>query len=261
MNETDVSRVVSLAPSATAILDSAGLDSKLVGVTAHCSLDSPVVGGWLNPDFDRIAALDPDVVCTCDDLQADIVAELRERGYSVAHVAPATLDDVFDSFVGVCAAAAARDAGEELVSSCRDHLSELRVALADRPRPTVYCEEWANPPMVAGNWVPDVVRAAGGSYPFLDAGVRSREIATETVVDANPDHVVLHPCGKGERGDIDEFDARGWNLGASVHAIDDSLLNQPSPALISGIDHLARLFHPNADHPAPWAATKSDEAI
>ncbi|MFC7204323.1 helical backbone metal receptor [Haloferax namakaokahaiae] len=261
MDETDAPRVVSLAPSTTAILDAAGLDARLVGVTAHCSVERPVVGGWLNPDYDRLDALDPDVVCTCDDLQADIATELDERGYTVAHVAPATLDEVFDSFVEVCAAAGTPDAGERLAASCRDHLADIRAALTDEPTPTVYCEEWADPPMAAGNWVPDAVRAAGGSYPFLDAGVRSREVTPEAVADADPDHVVLHPCGKGERGDIEGFAAREWNLDAAVHAVDDSLLNQPSPALLAGIDHLARLFHPKADLPAPWPGIDSDEAI
>ncbi|ELZ92772.1 helical backbone metal receptor [Haloferax sulfurifontis] len=261
-------RVVSLAPSATAILTAAGLDAHVVGATVHSSTDKPVVGGWLNPDFDRVAELDADAVCTCDDLQSDVAAAARDRGYDVVHVAPATLAEVFDSFPVVCDAAGDAGAGATLAEDCRDHLARVADAVAGRDRPTVYCEEWADPPMAAGNWVPDLVRAAGGSAPLVAPGDRSAEVDPETVAAADPDHVMLHPCGKGERGDPEAFEARGWNLDASVHAVDDSLLNQPSPAVVSGVDRLARLLHPDAGLPEPWEpaaatatppATESDE--
>ena len=251
-------RVVSLAPSATATLDAAGLAERVVGTTVHATLDRPVVGGWLNPDFDRIAALDPDVLCTCDDLQRDIADEARDRGFDVCHLTPTTLADVFDTFPTLCEVAGDVDAGRSLATDCRGHLDSVAEALDDDARPTVYCEEWADPPMAAGNWVPDVVRAAGGSYPFSDAGERSREITREAVERAAPDHVVLHPCGKGERGDPAAFAARDWGVDADVHVVDDSLLNQPSPALMGGIDRLARCFHPNADLPDPWSPPEAE---
>ncbi|WP_416838978.1 helical backbone metal receptor [Haloferax sp. DFSO52] len=250
---TEPPRVVSLAPSATAILTAAGLTGRVVGATVHSALDRPRVGGWLNPDFDRLDALDPDVLCTCDDMQHDIAAEARTHGFDVVHVAPATLDEVFDTFSTVCEAAGDADAGKRLAAECQRHLDRVDAAVGDESRPTVYCEEWADPPMAAGNWVPDVVRAAGGSYPFLEAGERSREIPRKAVEAAAPDHVVLHPCGKGTRGDPAAFEARNWGVDADVHAIDDSLLNQPSPALMGGIDRLARCFHPHADLPEPWS--------
>jgi iron complex transport system substrate-binding protein len=112
--------------------------------------------------------------------------------------------------------------------------------------------------MAAGNWVPDVVRAAGGSYPFLDAGERSRELEREVVEAAAPDHVVLHPCGKGERGDPDAFAAREWAIDAAIHAVDDALLNQPSPALVDGVDRLVRCFYPGRNLPSPWSLSPSE---
>ncbi|KTG24777.1 helical backbone metal receptor [Haloferax profundi] len=254
----DSPRVVSLAPSSTATLVAAGLDSHVVATTVHSPLDRPAVGGWLNPDFDRINALDADVLCTCDDLQQDVADEARERGFDVCHVAPTTLSEVFETFPTICAVAGDADAGTALADDCRSHLDAVRAAVADASRPTVYCEEWTDPPMAAGNWVPDVVRVAGGSYPFVDAGERSREISADAVVAADPDHVVLHPCGKGERGDPEAFEARQWDVDADVHAVDDSLLNQPSPALMDGIDRLARCFHSDVALPDPWSSSQTE---
>jgi iron complex transport system substrate-binding protein len=239
-------RVVSLAPSATATVDALGASDRLVGVTHHCEglseaagsgIDAPAVGGWLNPDYERVAGLDPDLVLTSDALQRDVRDELQDRGFEVAHHEPATLDDVIESFASIGAVVGAPDAGTELARESRARIAALR-ANSPADGAVVYCEEWSDPPMAAGNWVPDVVEAAGGEYPFVEAGDRSREIDAEVVEAADPDHVVVHICGKGDRVDPD-FDARGWDLDAAVHVVDDSLLNQPSPRLLDGIERLA----------------------
>ncbi|WP_424014470.1 helical backbone metal receptor [Halorubrum xinjiangense] len=251
-------RVVSLAPSATATVAALDAADNLVGVTAHCDLsDDPdagsahgdslpdTVGGWLNPDLDRVAALDPDVVLTSDALQADLADDCRDRGLEVAHREPATLDDVVDGFAARGRDVGRPEAGERLAADARDRLDRIADAVADRPRPTAYCEEWSDPPMAAGNWVPDAVRAAGGRYPFVDAGERSREVDPAAVERADPDHVVVHICGHGDRVDPATVAERDW-VDAPVSVIDDSLLNQPSPALLDGVERLARLLHPDA---------------
>ena len=250
-------RVVSLAPSATATVTALGAADALVGVTHHCDppaaagsahdRESPLaVGGWLNPDLDRVADLDPDVVLTSDGLQADLADECRERGFDVRHREPATLDEAVESFVARGADVGAPAAGRELAEDSRERLDRVGEAVADRPRPTVYCEEWSDPPMAAGNWVPDAVRAAGGRYPFVDPGERSREVDPAGVEAADPDHLVVHVCGHGDRIDPATVAERDWAVDAPVHVIDDSLLNQPSPALINGVERLAELFHPEA---------------
>ena len=251
---TDTLRVVSLAPSATATVVALGAADTLVGVTRHCDPPAdagsnhdttPVaVGGWLTPDLDRVAALDPDVVLTSDDLQADLADDCRERGFNVRHEEPATLDEAVATFAARGTDVGRSAAGERLAVDSRDRLDRIADAVADRPRPTVYCEEWSDPPMAAGNWVPDAVRAAGGRYPFVAAGDRSREVDLETVEAANPDHVVVHVCGHGDRVDPATVEGREWDVDAPVHVIDDSLLNQPSPALIDGVERLAGLLHP-----------------
>ncbi len=244
-------RIVSLAPSATATLSALGLDEQIVGVTAHCELDRPVVGGWLNPDYDHLETLSPDLVCTSDSLQRDIRDELIERGYTVYHDEPSQLSAVVSGFESLAAAAGVPAAGERLVSESRDRLAavDARVEASrehgDGSRPVVYCEEWSDPPMAAGNWVPDAVVAAGGQYPFVDPGARSAEVDRETVEAADPDHAVLHICGTGDQVSADRIADRGWSLDAVVHVFDDSLLNQPSPRLLDGIELLSEQLYPD----------------
>ena len=241
----DGPRVVSLAPSATATLAALGAGDVVVGVTDHCSLDRPSVGGWLTPDDDRLADLDPDLVVTCDDLQSAIRDDLRDRGYEVLHTDPTTLDEAVDSFDRLGTAVGRPEAADRLVADCRDRLATVRAAVPADPaaRPTVYCEEWSDPPMAAGNWVPEAVETAGGTYPFCAPGERSRKVTAEEVATADPDHVVLHVCGHGEAVDPQTFRERGWTDDAAVHVLHDDLLNQPSPALVDGVERLAELFH------------------
>ncbi|MFB6071923.1 MAG: cobalamin-binding protein [Halobacterium sp.] len=233
-------RVVSLAPSATAVVDALGGSDRLVGVTHHDDVDATPVGGWLNPDLERVADLDPDVLLTSDDLQADIRDDLIERGFDVHHAAPATLDDVLASFAAIGDAVGLPDAGADLEADCRERVERVRRRTPDAG-PVVYCEEWSDPPMAAGNWVPDVVEAAGGRYPFANAGERSREVDPERVRAAGPDHAVVHVCGKGDSVDSDP--SARWGLDAAVHVVDDSLLNQPSPRLLDGLEALADRLH------------------
>jgi len=241
--------VVSLAPSATETLRALDATDSLVGVTHHCDADAPPVGGWLNPDYDVVDDRDPDLVLTADPLQREVRDRLRDRGHRVAHVEPRTLGEVVESFVDVARAVGRERAGHELAWRARSRIDRVRRLTRDRDCPTVYCEEWSDPPTAAGNWVPDVVRAAGGRYPFVPSGERSREVDRDAVEDAAPEHVVLHVCGHGERSDPTAVTGRDWAIPAverdAVHVLDDSLLNQPSPRLVDGVEALAARLHPD----------------
>lgn len=245
-------RIVSLAPSATATIAELGSADRLVGVTTHCELgdddgaNAETIGGWLNPDYDRLAALDPDLVCTSDALQGDVTEELRDRGYDLFHQEPTRLSEVIEGFADLGAAIGDPAVGERLAAHSRDRLTAVRSVVKGRDRPVVYCEEWSDPPMAAGNWVPDAVEAAGGRYPFVAAGERSTEVSQQAIETADPDHAVLHVCGFGDRISPERITSREWAIDPEVHVFDDSLLNQPSPRLLDGIEQLARRLHPDA---------------
>ncbi|AZH24927.1 helical backbone metal receptor [Haloplanus aerogenes] len=238
-------RIVSLAPAATATCRELGVADRLVGITTHCRSeldgDPAVLGGWLDPDLDELETLDPDLVCTSDGLQAVVRDAIRERGIRVYHMDARTLPTVIEGFAALGDAVGRGSEGERLAERSRERLDRLRER---RPadRPTVYCEEWAEPPMAAGNWIPEVVEAAGGHHPFVEPGERSRAITQDAVEAADPDHVVLHLCDHGSQVDPATFTDRDWDVDATVHVVDDRLLNQPSPNLIDGAERLAELF-------------------
>ncbi|MEF8837903.1 MAG: helical backbone metal receptor [Haloarculaceae archaeon] len=241
-------RVVSLAPSATNIVAALGAERELVASTDHCNAEAQSVGGWLNPDLDRVAAYDPDVVLLTDALQEHLDVP-RDEDYDLVHVDPRTLSDVYDSIMEIADVLDRTARGADVVAEMRAGFTAVRESVPDSPddRPVVYCEEWSDPPMAAGNWVPEIVSLAGGQYPFAAPGERSTPITQEEFERGSPDYVVLHVCGAGEDVSTDEILTRGWNAPAvrndAISVIDDSLLNQPAPQLVTAAQELARMFH------------------
>ncbi|MGM0605436.1 MAG: ABC transporter substrate-binding protein [Halobacteriota archaeon] len=240
-----IESIVSLAPSVTETLASMRQAHRLVGVTSHCPVDRPAVGSWLRPDFERLSELDPSIVCTNDALQSTVRDELVDRGYDVFHAEPTRLSDVVSGFEALGTAVGAPVAGKTLAEDATERLERISTRVEGMDRPTVYCEEWSDPPMAAGNWVPEAVAVAGGRYPFVDPGDRSREVSPAQVESESPSHAVLHICGRGTDVSPDRLSSRGWAIDPQVHVFDDSLLNQPSPRLLEGIERLAFLLHPN----------------
>lgn len=76
-------RVVSLVPSVTEMILRIGAGESVVGITHHCVLPpetagKKIVGGFLNPDFNRVAALHPDVIFYAG-LQKDVPGRFRDK--------------------------------------------------------------------------------------------------------------------------------------------------------------------------------------
>ena len=217
---------------------------------------------WLDDDYDVHAAYGgEEALELIDDLGAvdvvlldrrmpevsgdEVLSALRDRGLAVTHAAPPGLDDVFASVPEIGAAIGRPADGERLAVDLRDRVDAVRAAVPDDPseRPVVYAEEWGDPPMAAGNWVPEAVAAAGGRCPFVSPGERSHEIEAAAVEREHPDHAVFHWCGADREPAWTELRDRGWAVDPVVHVLDDSLLNQPSPRLVDGIETLAELLH------------------
>ncbi|BAN03643.1 cobalamin-binding protein [Ilumatobacter coccineus] len=279
-------RIVSLLPSATEIVHALGLADQLVGVTFECDfppdprLDRNVVVGGLDthglaPEQidalvrEKIAAgddlyrLDTDLFRDCDPthvLTQDLCrvcalpageasTALEQLGCSadVVTLDPHTLDDVLDTIRAVGASTGTTDRSDALVAQLRERLQAVADRIAGRTMPNVFVLEWSEPPFLAGHWVPDLVVAAGGNPVHAERGGRSVPTTWEAIRDADPDIVVVSPCGfrlddaaAQAVAALPELPAR-----AEVWAIDaDGLVVRPGPRLIDGVEALASVFHP-----------------
>jgi len=239
-------KIVSLAPSNTEILYRLGAGDEVVATTTLCDTPEeaarkPSVGGWTNPKIERIHRFDPDLVLASDDLQDKAVEQIQAEGYPVLQVKPHSLEEVYESINTIGERIGRVEEAKELVDEIKQGLSGIELESDTR----IYCEEWMDPPMVSGNWVPGLVEEVGGSY-FIEEG-RSREFDLEDLKQFDPEYIFLNICGAGENLSTEVVtDREDWqDLTAvkegNVFVVDDSEFNRPSPRLLDAADTIKDL--------------------
>jgi iron complex transport system substrate-binding protein len=289
-------RIASLVPSATESIFALGLGDSVVGVTHECDhppvvaelakLTSSVIPTDLPPaeidarvreltgrgeslyglDESRLRTLRPNLIVTqalcavCavsyDDVRA--VADRIETRPDVISLDPETLDEVLDDLVTIAAAAGKRTAGTRLRGELSTRLDAVRDSVAGLPRPRVAALEWLDPVFVGGHWVPEMVEIAGGEDVLGESGRKSRVVDWEDVAAAEPEVVVVMPCGLYAPEAAEQARERAERLaqpGARTFAVDAaSSFSRPGPRLVDGVELLAHLFHPERLEAPPGIA-------
>jgi iron complex transport system substrate-binding protein len=239
-------RIVSLSPAATETLFALGLGSSIVGVDQFSNFPEEAkkihhLRDHQNIRIADVRELKPDLILTATVIQEKLAAELKQAGLPVFHQDSRTLEAVLKSIVDLAVVVAVEQRGVELVTKLRSEFAALRTKTRLLPaKAKVYSEEWHNPPMVSGNWVPDILTYAGvQSFP-IRAGELSRAVTLEEVQKFDPDLILISWCGAGNLADKKLLMEReGWSVlravqKGNVFVIDDSLLNRPGPRLLEG---------------------------
>ena len=203
-----------------------------------------------NPDL--ILSQDLCRVCAVPSGEVDLAVARLNCHATVLQIDPHSLVEVIDSVQTVADAAGVPERGHALVRSLHQRITTLRKRtdshLAGSDRPTVFVLEWVDPPFVGGHWVPDLVVAAGGQPVLALPAERSVPSTWEAIREADPDHIIVSPCGYGLAGAreqaltvLDQMPAR-----ASIWAIDaDAVVVRPGPRLVDGAEAIAAaLFGP-----------------
>jgi iron complex transport system substrate-binding protein len=278
-------RIVSLLPSTTEIVCDLGLGKDLLGVTAECNwpghvkegreivvrsfADASMTPGEIDEfvrqrvdagldlyvlDDDALQRCDPDLILSQDLCRVCAVAsgdvdEAMQRlncHADVLQIDPQTLEEVLDSISTIATAAGVAQRGVAFVSSLRDRLTRVASAVEGLPRRRVFVLEWIDPPFGAGHWVPDLVLAAGGTPILARPGERSVPTSWADIDAAQPDVVVVAPCGFGlaEAFDQAQLVRDLLSNAAEVWAIDaDAVMVRPGPRLVDGVEALASILH------------------
>ena len=168
---------------------------------------------------------------------------------------PHSLDEVLESIRTVGKHAGVEDRADQLVCGLRARLDAVADAVAGRPRPRVAIVEWVDPPFPGGHWVPDLVRAAGGEPVAALPGQRSRAFTWAEFAAAEPDVVIVSPCGYHLDGAAEQARVAADALpGAAVWAIDgDGLVVRPGPRVVDGVEAIAAILHPEVMPARPGA--------
>jgi iron complex transport system substrate-binding protein len=213
---------------------------------------------------DALARLRPDLILTQDlcrvcALPSGHVSEALDYlgcRADVLSLDPYTLDEVLGTILAVGERTGTGDRASRVVAGLRDRLARVAERVAGRPRPRVAVVEWVDPPFAAGHWIPDLVSAAGGEPVAARGGRRSEELTWTEIAAAEPDLVLVSPCGYHLAGAEAQAAVVTAALpGVAVWAIDgDSLVVRPGPRLVDGVEAIAAILHPDSV-PAPPAGS------
>jgi iron complex transport system substrate-binding protein len=286
-------RIVSLIPSATEIVCALGFEHHLVGRSHECDFPASVkqlpvctapafMPEGSSAEIDRrvkerlqnalsvyevhtdlLEQLQPDIIITqaqcevCAVSLQDVeraVCQLVASQPRIVSLEPNRLADVWADIGRVAEALDANQHGAEVVAQLQRRVHTIAERASPLLRPTVACIEWLDPPMAAGNWVPELVELAGGANLFGQAGEHSPWLQWQQVVDADPDVLVLMPCGFYIERTLSEIhvmaERPGWQAlkavqNGRVYITDgNQYFNRSGPRLVESLEILAEVSHP-----------------
>jgi iron complex transport system substrate-binding protein len=284
-------RIVSLLPAATETLFALGLKERVVGISHACDhpeavkdvprVTKSLIDGHSSRAIDEqvrqrlhehkplfeidsqlLSKLKPDLIITqhackaCAVTPDGLEAALKplKRRPEVLSLEAHTLEGVFQDAYRIGGATGTLDEARAMFVRQWGVLKQVRRQVEGRERRTTVVLDWVDPPMAAGHWVPELVKAAGGEPSLVAPGEPSCGTRWPEITKARPQVLVLASCGRT----LDETAAE-WTAARSsaklatletgtegrIYAADgDAFFSRPGPRLVYAAAILARLIHP-----------------
>ncbi len=248
------SRIVCLTEETTETLYLLGQGDRVVGVSGYTvrppeARAKPKISAFINAKFDKIVALQPDLVLAFSDLQADLTAELVRRGLNVVTFNQRSVDEITQMIRmlgGLVGCQTAAEALADRLSADLDRIRELSARLPRRLR--VFFEEWDDPLISGIRWVEELVEIAGGEPIFPELGrcglAKDRIVDPAEVARRDPEVIFASWCGKKMKKSAIQ-NRPGWDRVAAVRddrifEIKSTLILQPGPAALT--DGVAQMY-------------------
>lgn len=287
-------RIISLLPAATEMICALGLEHQLVGRSHECDYPSSIVNlpvcssakfisGSNSAEIDKqvkeilsdslsiyevdsalIKQLSPDVIITQAQCEVCAVSlndvelalkDLLEKECRIISLEPHGLNDIYREIQLLADQLGVPEAGVELLELSEERINIIRHKLKFiSERPSVACVEWLSPLMIAGNWTPEIVEIAGGNPVLTIVGKHSSYVNFEEIVKANPDILVIMPCGFSIQRTLQEInlliDLPGWSdlkavQNQKIFVVDgNQYFNRSGPRITDSIEIMAEIINP-----------------
>ena len=240
-------RIVCLTEETTETLYLLGEGHRVVGVSGYTvrppeARQKPKVSAFINAKIDKVVALEPDLVLTFSDLQADIAAQLIRRGLTVLSFNQRSVQEILNMVFTLATVVGVAEKGRALIAAWESDLDKIRRSASQFSfRPRVFFEEW-NSPLISGiRWVEELIEIAGGVPLFPE--LRSKKNAPDRIVDLaevvlrNPDVVIASWCGaKVNKKTIrsrSKWDETPAVRNGHIYEIKSTYILQPGPAALT----------------------------
>lgn len=246
-------RIVCLTEETTETLYLLGEGDRVVGISGYTvrppeARQKPKVSSFLNARYDKIEALEPDLILAFSDLQATITTELVKRGYPVFTFNQRSVAEILQMIRVLAGIVGVPEKGQALAARFEADLETIRERSRALPRrPKVFFEEWYDPLISGIRWTEELIEIAGGDpiFPHLAGAslAKDRIVTSEQVVAAAPDVIIGSWCGKPVRKE--RIASRpGWRdvpavANGDIYEVKSTYILQPGPAaLTEGVSQL-----------------------
>jgi iron complex transport system substrate-binding protein len=252
-------RVVSLAPGVTDSLFALGFGDRVVGVSDFCQPPpeaGPIarVGGMLNPSLETIRSLRPDlIVGTSSGNDPSFAGQAEALALPFYALHTPDVDATLRALTDLAAVLGDRSRGEALAAELQGRLREVRARVAGRPPPRLLFIVWGEPLVVPGrpSYLTDAMARAGGQSVTADAPIAWPTFEVEAAIARAPEVILTGPQNLA-------LARRLWRDPAwsgvpavrqgRIYVISEEI-QKPGPAVVAGIEELARVLHPDAFGP------------
>jgi iron complex transport system substrate-binding protein len=240
-------RIICLTEETTETLYLLGEQDRIVGVSGYTVRPpearlKPKVSAFINAKFEKILALEPDLVFAFSDLQADIVAELIRRGVTVMTFNQRSINQILEMILTIGRIVSRDEKATSLVLSLQTELDAIRKSatrFAHRPR--VLFEEWYDPLISGIRWVDELIETAGGDSIFPELrqhqAAKDRIVNPADVIGQDPEVIIGSWCGRAVKKDwIRKRD--GWDRISAIrnnhiYEVKSAYILQPGPAALT----------------------------
>jgi len=250
-------RIVSLDPSVTEILFALELNNEIIGVTSYCDYPEqaklkPRVGGYLDPNVEQIALLQPDLVVTTLKTETPkLIQQLENFGIQVFVLDPRKIEDIFDNIFSVAVLIHREEKANHLIATLRERLDEIEKKVEGTHRPRVFLEMGADPLISVGpgSFAHDLIEIAGGRNVLGQSISKYRRCTLEEILLADPEVIII--CSMVPN-DLCLRQRRWWNRWKNISAVrnnriyivEANLVTRPGPRMVEGLEEIAKAVHP-----------------
>jgi iron complex transport system substrate-binding protein len=241
-------RIVCLTEETVETLYLLGEEDRIVGISGYvvrpprARREKPRVSAFTSADIPKILALEPDLVLTFSDLQADIAATLIKAGVDVHAFNQRSVAQIIGMIRTLGALVGAGERAQKLADDLATGIAATRRRASGLPRrPKVYFEEWDDPMISGIAWVSELIEIAGGIDIFADLAhhksAKDRIVAPDRIIVGEPEIIIGSWCGKKFRPEKvvsrPGFDRLPAVQRGAVFEIKSPLILQPGPAALT----------------------------
>jgi iron complex transport system substrate-binding protein len=261
-------RIVSIAPSATEILFAIGAGDRIIADTTYCDYPPaaaklPKIGGYSNPDVEKILALSPDLVLGARGNPVELINQLHALKLTVAAIdADGSLEQVFESIRLIGRIAGERQQATDLVKTLEARQMAVVKKMADlddamRPRVLFVFVPGDLFSAGKGSFIDEIIRLGGGENIAAKSKSAWPQLSMETVIADDPQVILVLPGSMGDKHKpMSDADAVArfralprWKTISAVkngriHVLEDDAMTLPGPRLLDGLEETAKAIHP-----------------